>query len=332
MIFRNPFFLLLIPLVIVLLLYNNKRNKYPGIRFSSTRFFENIQFSFKVKLRKNLIFLRVISCCLLVFALSRLQTPIEDTKVQSEGIDIVLAIDCSTSMLACDFKLKGKIADRITVVKNVVENFIEERRSDRIGIVAFAGRAYTICPLTLDYSWLIKNLERVESGMMEDDGTAIGSGIVCSLNRLEDTQAKGKAVILLTDGANNAGKISPITAADAAGALGIKVYTIGVGTQGPVPYPVRDRFGNKGYQQVEIKIDEKILKEIAQITDAKYYLATDTESLRKIYQEIDKLETTSVEEKGYSDYHELFFYFLFSALFLLFLEFVLMNTILRVNP
>jgi len=235
-------------------------------------------------------------------------------------------------MLACDFKLKGKIADRITVVKNVVENFIEERRSDRIGIVAFAGRAYTICPLTLDYSWLIKNLERVESGMMEDDGTAIGSGIVCSLNRLEDTQAKGKAVILLTDGANNAGKISPITAADAAGALGIKVYTIGVGTQGPVPYPVRDRFGNKGYQQVEIKIDEKILKEIAQITDAKYYLATDTESLRKIYQEIDKLETTSVEEKGYSDYHELFFYFLFSALFLLFLEFVLMNTILRVNP
>jgi len=332
MIFRNPVFLLLIPLVVGLLFYNNKRKKIPGIQFSSTEFFKNTGISFKAKLSKNLIFLRIVSCCLLVLALSRLQLPIEETKVQSEGIDIVLAIDCSTSMLACDFKLKGKIADRITVVKNVVEEFIKERQSDRIGIVAFAGRAYTICPLTLDYSWLIKNFKRVESGMMEDDGTAIGSGIACSLNRLKDTQAKGKAVILLTDGANNAGKISPITAADTAKALGIKVYTIGVGTQGPVPYPVKDLFGNKGYQQVEIKIDEKILKEIAQITDAKYYLATDTKSLRKIYQEIDKLETTSVDEKGYSDYHELFFWFLIPALLLLILEFILANTILRVNP
>jgi len=330
MFFRNPLILLLLPLVIFLI-YADKKSKNPGLRFSSEEFLNILKPSLKVKLSRNIIFLRIAAGLLIVFALMRPQSPIEETKVQTEGIDIVLAIDCSSSMLAEDFTLRGKRVNRLDIVKDVVRDFIKGRRSDRIGIVAFGGRAYTVCPLTLDYGWLLKNLDRVEIGMVED-GTAIGSGVSSSLNRLKDVKAKGKVIILLTDGRNNAGKISPLTAAQAAGALGIKTYTIGAGTKGLAPYPVKDFFGNTVYQSIKVDIDQETLQKIASETGAKYYRATDTESLRKIYQEIDKLEKTPIEEKGYSDYRELFPIFLIPGLILLFLEIILSNTFLRKLP
>ena len=273
----------------------------------------------------------MLAAVLIILALARPQSPVADSKITTEGVDIVLALDSSTSMLAEDFKINGKRENRVEVIKNVVRNFIQGRKNDRIAIVTFAARAYTVCPLTLDYNWLIANLERIKSGMLED-GTAIGSGIATSLNRLKNSQAKSKVIILLTDGRNNLGTISPITAAEAAKALKVKIYTIGAGGKGPVPYPVRDFFGNKAYQQVEVDLDEDTLTKIAVITSAKYYRATDTESLRKIYGEIDKLEKTPMQEKGYLEYNELFWLFLVVGLWLLFLEIVLTNTVLRKVP
>ena len=331
MIFQDPFFLVLIPIGILLLLFAKKKRKSPGIRFSSDEFVRAIKPSWKVSLSRKLVFLRILGVCLLVAALARPQSSIEEINIQTEGIDIVLAIDCSTSMLAEDFEVNGKRINRLDIAKDVVSDFIKGRKHDRIGMVAFAGRAYTICPLTLDYGWLLQNLDRVKIGMMED-GTAIGSGLSSSLNRLKDTKAKSKVIILLTDGVNNAGKISPLTAAEAAKALGIKVYTIGAGTKGLAPYPMKDGFGNVVYQPVKIEIDEKTLKKIASETDGRYYRATDTESLRKIYREINKLEKTPIEEKGYLEYEELFPYFLMAGLVLLLLEIILNNSILRRIP
>jgi len=329
---HNPFVLILIPIAILLFLYKQKKQvSESGFKFSSGELVGRLKASFKLRLSQNLIYLRMLAVILLILALARPQSPVADSKIQSEGIDIVLAIDCSTSMLAEDFKLGGQRQNRVEVVKNVVKDFIMGRKNDRIAIVVFASRAYTVCPLTLDYGWLLDNLERVKSGLVED-GTAIGSGIATSLNRLKDSKGKSKVVILLTDGRNNTGKISPLTASEAAKALKIKVYTIGAGSKGPAPYPVKDFFGNTVYQPVQIDIDEDTLIKIADMTGAKYFRATDTESLRKIYKEIDGLEKTVIEEKGYLEYNELFNIFLILSLAFLFLDIVLSNTILRKIP
>ena len=268
---------------------------------------------------------------LLVLALARPRVPLEEARIQTEGIDIILTIDCSSSMLAEDFKIAGRRENRLEVVKKVVENFIKERKSDRIGIITFAVRAYTVCPLTLDHQWLIKNLERIKIGAIED-GTAIGSAISSSLNRLKDTEAKSRIIILLTDGINNAGRISPLTAAEAATALGIKIYTIGAGVKGLAPYPMRGFWGETVYQNVKIEIDETMLKEIARVSGGKYFRATDTKSLEEIYKEIDALEKTPVEETGFQEYKELFPVFLMLGLILLMSEIILSNTILRKLP
>jgi len=329
---HNPFVLILIPIAILLFLYKQKKQvSESGFKFSSGELVGRLKGSFKLRLSQNLIYLRMLAVILLILALARPQSPVADSKIQSEGIDIVLAIDCSTSMLAEDFKLGGQRQNRVEVVKNVVKDFIMGRKNDRIAIVAFASRAYTVCPLTLDYGWLLDNLARVKSGLVED-GTAIGSGIATSLNRLKDSKGKSKVVILLTDGRNNTGKISPLTASEAAKALKIKVYTIGAGSKGPAPYPVKDFFGNTVYQPVQIDIDEDTLIKIADMTGAKYFRATDTESLRKIYKEIDGLEKTVIEEKGYLEYNELFNIFLILSLAFLLLDIVLSNTILRKIP
>jgi Ca-activated chloride channel family protein len=332
MLLHDPLVLILIPLITLFFFYRQKRQgAETGFKFSSGELVAKLKGSFKLKLSQNLIYLRFLAFMLLIFALARPQTPVADSKIQSEGIDIVLAIDCSTSMLAEDFKLGGQRQNRIEVVKSVVRDFIMGRKNDRIAIVAFASRAYTVCPLTLDYGWLLDNLERVETGLVED-GTAIGFGIATSLNRLKDAKAKSKVVILLTDGRNNTGKISPLTAAEAAKVLKIKVYTIGAGSKGPVPYPVKDFFGNTVYQPVQIDIDEDTLIKIADMTQAKYFRATDTESLRKIYKEIDALEKTVIEEKGYLEYNELFSVFLILGVLILLLDIVLSNTVLRKIP
>ncbi|MCX5668940.1 MAG: VWA domain-containing protein [Candidatus Omnitrophica bacterium] len=331
MIFHSPLFLSLLPLVIVIIIYVKKRNLSSGFKFSSQVLIQDLKPTLKVFLSQKIIYLRLIAAVLIILALARLQSPIADSKITSEGVDIVLALDSSTSMLAEDFKINGKRESRVEVIKDVVRNFIQGRKNDRIAIVTFAARAYTVCPLTLDYNWLLTNLERVKSGMLED-GTAIGSGIATSLNRLKNSKAKSKVVILLTDGRNNLGTISPLTAAEAAKALKVKIYTIGAGGKGPVPYPVRDLFGNKAYQQIEVDLDEETLTKIASITSAKFFRATDTESLREIYGEIDKLEKTPMQEKGYLQYNELFPLFLIPGLLLLFLEIVLTNTVLRKVP
>lgn len=331
MTFRNPWILTFLLLLIPFVIYTKKKVKSAGFRFSSEKLLHGLGSSFKLKLAQNLILLRAAAIFFVIIALARPQSPIEESKIQTEGIDIVLAVDCSTSMLAEDFKLNGKRQNRLEAVKDVVKNFIEGRQNDRIALIAFAGKAYAVCPLTLDYSWLLQNLKRVETGMIED-GTAIGSGLASSLNRLKDTEAKSKIVILLTDGRNNAGKISPLTASEAAKALKIKVYTIGAGTKGLAPYPMKDFYGNTVYRNVKIDIDEDTLRKIAEETKAKYFRATDTKSLRSIYKEIDKLEKTPMEEKGYLEYNELFLKFLILGMILLFLEIVLGNTILRKTP
>ena len=329
--FYSPFILILLPLAGVGVWYAHKKNRKPGLRFSSGELFKGLGSSLKARLASQLYILRIISLVLIILALARPRSPVADSKIQSEGIDIILAIDCSSSMLAEDFKMNGRRQSRVEVVKDVVRDFIKGRHNDRIGIIAFAARAYTVCPLTLDYGWLLDNLSRVKTGLIED-GTAIGSGIASALNRLKDTQAKGKVIILLTDGRNNTGNISPQTASEAAKALKVKVYTIGAGTKGLAPYPVKDFFGNTVYQSIQIDIDEDVLKDIASQTGARYFRATDTASLREIYQEIDKLEKTSMEEKGYLEYKELFPYLLIPGIGLLFLEIFLTNTVLRKIP
>jgi len=327
----DPWVLLFLPLILLLFYLLHKRNRVSSIKFSSKDLLENFRPTLRTRLSGKLGFLRVAVLVLLLLALSRPRVPIDEMHVEAEGIDIVLAIDVSSSMLAEDFTVAKVRQNRLAVVKKVVEDFIARRRSDRIGMVAFAARAYTVCPLTLDYEWLISNLERVEIGAIED-GTAVGSAISSSLNRLKDTESKAKVIILLTDGVSNAGKVMPLTAAEAAGALGVKIYTIGAGTEGLAPYPVQGFFGKTFYRNIKVEIDEKTLMEIAQMTDGRYFRATDTKSLTEIYRQIDKLEKTKVQEHGFQEYKELFSNVLIGALVLLLFEIVLSNTILRRLP
>ncbi|HNX80605.1 MAG TPA: VWA domain-containing protein [Candidatus Omnitrophota bacterium] len=331
MIIHSPIFLLLIPFAVAFVLYAQIKTRSAGIRFSSGTIVEGIKPTLTMRLRQYVFVVRIIALILLIIALARPQSPVEDSKIETEGIDIVLAIDSSTSMLAEDFTIGGKRMSRVEVVLDVVKDFIKGRQSDRIGLVTFAARAYTVCPLTRDYGWLQTNLQRIRAGMLED-GTALGSGIAASLNRLKNSKAKSKIIILLTDGRNNTGSISPRTAAEAARALRVKIYTIGAGAQGLVPFPVRDFWGNKAYQQVELDLDENSLREISSVTGGKFFRATDTETLRKIYGEIDRLEKTPLEDKSYQEYQELFPGFLAVGLVFLLFEIIVSQTILRTIP
>jgi Ca-activated chloride channel homolog len=331
MFLRTPLFLILIPAALGAFYFARRWGKSSSFRFSSASLIQGLKPSLKVLASSKLAYLRLAAVIFIVLALCRPVSPVGEAPVETEGIDIVLTIDSSTSMLAEDFVYAGRRLSRIDVVKDVVREFVKARQHDRIAVVTFAARAYTICPLTLDYGWLLDNMERIKSGMVED-GTAIGSGLASSLNRLKNSKAKSKVVILLTDGRNNTGKISPITAAEAAKALSIRVYTIGAGSKGPVPYPVKDLWGNKVYQQVDIDLDEDSLTKIADITGAKYFRATDTQSLRRIYAEIDTMEKTILEDRGYQEYNELFPVFLIPGLILLLGEIILANTVLRKLP
>jgi Ca-activated chloride channel homolog len=219
----------------------------------------------------------------------------------------------------------------LDIIRQTVEKFVEERRDDRIGLIVFGSQAYTVCPLTTDHQWLLENLRQIRIGVIED-ATAIGSGIATSLLRLKNSKAKTKIIVLLTDGVNNSGKIQPLDAAKMAQAMGIKVYTIGAGTTGIVPFPVTDEFGNKHYEEAQFDLDEDTLQKIAMMTGAKYFRAADTDSLRRIYSEIDKLEKTKIEEKGYKQYEPLFWYFVDAALAVLALEIILTNTVFLKIP
>ena len=270
--------------------------------------------------------LRCAAFVLLVVALARPQDVDEQRRSSAEGIDIMLAVDVSGSMLARDFK-----PDRITAAKEVAGRFIADRYGDRLGLVVFAGEAFTQSPLTTDQSTLQTMLSRIRSGIIED-GTAIGNGLATAINRLRESDAKSKVIILLTDGVNNRGEIAPLMAADIAADMGIKVYTIGVGTRGKAPYPVVDMFGNMSFQPMDVEIDEKTLEGIAERTGGRYFRATDNDKLQSIYDEINQLEKSKVEVTDYTVYHERFLALLLAALGVLLLEFVFSNIILKRIP
>jgi len=265
---------------------------------------------------------------LLIIAFARPQSGTKEEKIITEGIDIVLAMDISSSMLAEDL---ARHKNRLDVTKEVAAHFIKERTNDRIGMVVFSAKSFTQCPLTMDYGILLKFLKEIHVGMI-DDGTAIGMGLANSVNRLQTSKAKSKVVILLTDGRNNRGELDPVTAAQIAKALKIRVYTIGAGKRGEALYPIDDPFLGKRYVPMKVDIDEDVLKKIANITGGKYYRATDKTSLEKIYQEIGELEKTKIEVKEFTRYRELFVTFLAVALGILLLESVLANTRFRKIP
>jgi len=247
----------------------------------------------------------------LILALARPQLQNTTVEQNAEGIDIVLVLDISSSMQAEDLK-----PTRFEAARSVAIDFIDKRVSDRIGLVTFALKSFTVVPPTLDYRLLKQLLENFDMGIIED-GTAIGMGIATAINRLKESEAKSKVVILLTDGQNNAGEIDPVTAADLAVTYGIKIYTIGAGTRGTAPFPIQDPIFGRRYQNVPVNIDEEMLTEIASMTEGKYFRATDTEELQQVYSQIDELEKTEIEEIIYTDYRDLYLYFLIAAILLI---------------
>ncbi len=327
----SPWLLLLLALLPLVWRASVRRTQRAVVRFPTIASLKAISATGAGRRRLALILLRSLALVLVIVALARPQAGTATAKVYREGVDVMLAMDVSGSMLAEDFTLGNERSSRLEAVKAVVDEFVTARPQDRIGLVLFGARAYTQCPLTLDHGWLRQNLARAEVGMIED-GTAVGSGIATAVNRLRASTAKSKFVVLLTDGQQNAGTLSPESAADAAAALGIKVYTVGAGTRGMAPFPTTDLFGNKVYRPMSVDIDEDALKKVAEITHARYFRATDTTSLREIYAEIDRAEKTEFEAPEYTEYREAYAWMLWPALLLLCLELGLAETVLRKLP
>ena len=324
--FAHPWvlwFLLLLPLLALL---RGRWGGTPGILFSSTSLVLAVGKKRRSKAGAMLASLVLAAMALLITALARPQFGRTLEHVTASGVDIMLALDVSGSMIAEDYTIGSSRANRIDVVKKVTQQFIEARPNDRIGIIAFAGRPYLVSPLTLDHDWLIRNLDRVKIGLVED-GTAIGSGLASAVARLKDRDSKTKIIVLLTDGSNNAGKVQPLTAAEAGRALGIKIYSIGAGSNGPVPVPMKDPFGRTVYQKVVFDFDEKLLEQIAKIGEGKYFRAADTRSMDATFREIDRLEKTKIEVEKTAEYRDLFPWLLFPALLLLAAEAVLSRTL-----
>ena len=329
--FAHPWVLLLLLLLPLLAWLKGKFGGTAGVTFSNTAMLAKIGNRRRSRPGAFLAALTYLALALFIVALARPQLGRVTTRVQATGVDIMLVLDVSRSMLAEDFTIGNRRANRIDAVKLVTEQFIRERPNDRIGLVAFAGRPYLVSPLTLDHDWLIRNLERLRIGLVED-GTAIGSAIASAANRLKDKEAKTKLIVLLTDGDNNAGKVQPLTAAEAAKALGIRIYTIGAGTEGEAPFPLTNQFGRTVYRNVLVKFDEKTLQEIATMTSGQYFRATDTNSLRTIFGEIDKLEKSKVEVEKTAHYRDLFMWFLIPGLACVALEILLSQTVWRRLP
>jgi Ca-activated chloride channel family protein len=328
--FEDPWLLILLILIPLMVFYVWRRLGSSQIWFSSLGILQQLKKPPTLLLRKGLIVIRCLAVSLFIMALARPQSGIKSTEIITEGVDIMLCLDTSGSMKALDFKDDGKRADRLHVVKKVVSDFIRGRKNDRIGMVVFGEEAFTQCPQTIDYGVLLSFLDSVEIGMA-GDSTAIGSALAVCVKRLKDLQSKSKVIVLLTDGRNNTGTISPGTAADIAKTYGIKTYTIGVGTEGEAPFLV-DSFFGKQYVYQKVDLDEDTLKEIAKKTGGIYFRATNTEALKNIYKQIDEMEKTEVKIKEYMEYEELFMYFLIPGLCFLLLEAVSANTRLRKIP
>lgn len=325
--FDSPNFLwllLLLPVWGVWFWFRGFRNEF-HFAYGSEKAVSGVKPGFWVIVRYLLNPMKLIGIALLIIALARPQEVNTERVINSEGIDIMLALDLSGSMRAQDL-----LPNRLAAAKEVATDFVKGRVADRIGIVVYAGEAYTQCPLTLDYDMI----KRVLGSLVFDEsnpGTAIGMGIASSLNRLRDSEAKSKIIILLTDGQNNSGDIDPLTAADLAISLGIKIYTIGVGTRGEAPVPAIDAFGRQVLVRQKVDVDDETLTKVADMTGGKYFRATDNESLKKIYAEISELEKTKVEIKQYYQYEEKYFPFLLAGVIILLLEFLLGKTRARIS-
>jgi len=320
--------LTLLPLV---MLWRGRRGPIAAIQYSDVGLARAVARRTRSRVGNWVWLLAVFAGALMIVGLARPQRGHSRTEVTANGIDIVLGLDVSGSMQALDFLIDNQRVNRIEVVKSVVGKFIDERPNDRIGLIAFAGSPYLVSPITLDHDWLQQNLERVTIGGV-DDGTAIGSAIAAAVNRLRATPAKSKVVILLTDGMNNTGKISPLAAAEAARALGVKVYTIGVGVRGKAPVPVRDEAGNMRLVMAQVDVDEKTLQTVADQTGGRFYRATDTDSLKKIYEQINRLETSAQTVQKFENYDELYPWALIPALAILGFSFLLQHTRYRRLP
>jgi Ca-activated chloride channel family protein len=325
--FANPEFLyglLIIPLLTFWYIYKDSKLK-SDILYPSIAVFKTIGPSLKQRLRHIVFFLRMLAFCFLIVCLARPQSSAKGENIYSEGIDIVLLVDVSGSMLAADFS-----PNRLEAAKKVASEFIDGRTNDRIGLVIFSAESFTQCPMTMDYTVLKNLLSEIKSGLLED-GTAIGMGIATSVNRLKDSKAKSKVIILLTDGVNNRGAIDPLTATQLAQSYEIRIYTIGVGTIGQAPFPIQTPYGIR-YQNMPVEIDENMLKQVASMTSGEYFRATNNKALKDIYTNIDQLEKTKIEVKEFRRYTELFYDFLIIALIALLAEIILRNTVYRKLP
>ncbi|MDZ7714743.1 MAG: VWA domain-containing protein [Balneolaceae bacterium] len=314
MIWANPYWLwllALLPFIIGFHIWRYWQRKRPSLTFSDTSKLKDLPGNWKSYGQWAAPIFKWIAFALIVMAMARPQFRNTTVERNAEGIDIVLALDISTSMKAEDLK-----PNRFQAARNVAKDFIEKRISDRIGLVVFARKSFTVVPPTLDYRLLKQLLDEVQMGVIED-GTAIGMGIATAVNRLKESEAKSKVIILLTDGQNNSGEIDPVTAADLAVTYGIKIYTIGAGTRGTAPYPIQDPIFGKRYQNVRVDIDEEMLTQIANLSDGSYFRATNTDQLQEIYNQIDELEKTKVEEQIFTDYKDLYLRFLIPAILLL---------------
>jgi Ca-activated chloride channel family protein len=325
--FASPnyfYLLLLIPVLVAWYFFRQKMN-HADIQVSSTTGFEGVKKGIRLYLYHGLYVMRMLALIFLILALTRPQSKKSRHDVTVEGIDIVLAMDISGSMMAMDFK-----PNRIEASKNVAMEFIDGRPNDRIGLVIFSGEAFTQCPLTTDHAVLKNLFQDIRSGMIED-GTAIGDGLATALNRLRGSKAISKVIILLTDGVNNMGSIDPLSSAEIAKLYGVRIYTIGIGTTGVAPYPVQTPFGIE-IRSMEVKIDEELLRQISKMTDGKYFRATNNTKLRQVYQEIDKLEKSKIDVTEFHKKKEEFLLLAFIALILITLEIVFRNTYFRNTP
>ena len=328
--FGHPWLLLLLLLLPLLAWLKGRRGRPPAFLYSSTELVAGIGGASRSRAGQILAALRWLTLALVIVALAQPRLTHSEATIHASGVDIVVAMDLSGSMESEDFEVRGQRVNRINMAKAVLKQFVEKRPSDRIGLVAFAGKAYIACPLTLDHDFLEQNIERLKLHMIEE-GTAIGSGLGAAVNRLRDLKVKSRIVILMTDGQSNAGKIPPITAAEAAEALGVKVYTIGIGTRGMAQMPFYF-FGQKQLRPVPVDIDEDTLTKIADKTGGKYYRADNAERFQEIYAEIDRAEKTEAEVKKYSHHTELVAWFIAGGLLLLLLELLLKHTALRRLP
>jgi Ca-activated chloride channel family protein len=322
--FAEPLILVLLLLIPIFIWYEKKIKRYASIKFSSIKTVKIAQEGNIFNFRFFLLLLRFLAISFFILSLARPQLGNTNTEILSEGINIFLNIDTSGSMKAVDMEIDKDVVTRLDAVKKVVKDFIKKRANDPIGLVVFGTEAYTQCPLTLDYNILSEFLDNLEIGVAGEQ-TSIGNSIGLAVNRLKDSKAKSKIIILLTDGSNTSGKLAPDKAAEIAAQFGIKIYTIGVGTSGKVPYIENTFFGPRTYY-VQSDLDEQTLKMIAQKTGGKYYRAKNTEELKKIYSDIDQLEKSEVKVKKYMEYKELFYLFLIPGLIFLMLEILLSNT------